>query len=387
MEVEVITYEADGDRGGFGSRVHALIQMLAQFADVRVVRTDWFEGPRVPGVDYVDFPVQDGLLSKLRRLSTYYKTDFPVWKPPSVPDLTIVESLDLLGLLPYEDKVPFILDEHNVYWELLEYEMVNSPLFKTWLGKRDWVRELLLPRLLARAKAYEVQALQRAGYVLVPSEPDREKILEELPHLNSRIGVIPNCIDLARVPVEPSPPESQEVVFVANYNYVPNREAARAIIDRLAPDLPEARFLLVGGNAPRWDGTPSNVEWTGYVRDLRPVLRNAAVCVAPLSQGSGTRLKILTYLGAGRPVVATPKACEGLAVEDGVHLLVREIGAPFREAVRELLEHEDLRRSLGRAGRRLVEKRYDWRVYVERLRRIVETLAGGPGSTSDRPTA
>lgn len=374
VTVEIITFDADPNRSGFGARVHSLIRMFSQVADVRVVLTDWFEGPQLPGVTYVAEPVQDSTRSRFRRLRTYYKTDFPEREPIDPPDLTIVESLDLLGLHQWGDAVPMILDEHNVYWELLWYEMVNTPFFKTWIGRRALVRRYLVPRLQERAKAFEVAALRRATRTLVTSERDRLLLIQELPELQDRIHVLPNCLDLDRIPVAAEPPEGNDVVFLGNYNYIPNQEAAFFVSRSLAPGLPEARFLLVGSNPPAASRVGENVVATGYVEDLPSVLGPAAVCIAPLTQGSGTRLKILTYLAAGKAVVATTKASEGLAVEDGEHLLIRDDPEDFRSGIQEILEDGDLRERLGRQGRALVESTYDWRVYVDQVSELSEGI-------------
>ena len=364
MKVEIITFGADPDQGGFGTRVHSIASMFSQFADVTVVRTAWLHGTRIPGVHYEDVPLGDGVRSRLRRLRTYYKTDFPRREIGEPPDFTIVESLDLVGLHQYGGGTPLILDEHNVYWDLLRHEMVNAPFFKTWPGRRPLVRRWLIPRLLKRAKDFEMASLRKAARVLVTSETDRGLILEELPELEARTRVLPNCVDLTRVPRLEEGDETNTVLFVGNYNYVPNREASIYISTTLAPSLPEARFLLVGADPPSEALQGSNVVAPGYVKDLQSVLETASVCIAPLAHGSGTRLKILTYLGAGKAVVATTKAVEGLEVEDDVHLLIRDDPEGFKAAIRRVLTDADLRRRLATEARKLVEAKYDWPVYV-----------------------
>ncbi len=374
MKVEIITFDADPDRGGFGARVYSLTRLFSQFAEVRVLLTDWFGGPRLSDVTYVQEPTQDSMLSRIRRLRTYYKTDFPTRDPIDPPDLTVVESLDLLGLHQWGEEVPMILDEHNVYWELLAYNMVNDPFFRTWLGRRAPIRRWLVPKLQERAKAFELAALLRAALTLVTSEHDRHLLIGELPELRDRIHVLPNCVDLDRFPLSDAPPGGNEVVFLGNYNYIPNQEAAFFVSRNLAPYLPEAQFMLVGKDPPPGSQVGDNVVATGYVKDLNAVLGSAAVCVAPLTQGSGTRLKILTYLSAGKAVVATAKACEGLEVRDGVHLLIRDDPQDFRSAIRELLDDPDTRELLGRRGRALVESRYDWRCYVDWMADLAEGI-------------
>ncbi len=374
MKVEIITTDADPAQGGFGARVYSLINIFSQFATVRVVLTDPFRGKKVPGVTYQMEPVRDTHVSRLRRLRTYYRTDFPRRDIRDRPDIAVVESPNLMGMHQYGEDVPLILDEHNVHWNLVKYEMVNDPFFRTWLGRRRWLRRYLLPRLLKRSKTFEIDSLRRADRVLVTSEVDRDALLAEVPELEGRIHVLPNCVDLDRVPTPTNTPETRDIVFVGSFDYIPNQEAASYVFEMLAPALPEAKFQLVGSSPPPVPAHLKNVVTTGYVEDLQTVLNSAGLCIAPLEHGSGTRLKILTYLAAGKAVVATAKACEGLEVQDGVHLLIADDPQSFRLAISQTLADPGLRRRLGAAGRALVEEKYDWRAHVEKMRTLVANI-------------
>jgi glycosyltransferase involved in cell wall biosynthesis len=376
MQVDILTYDADPDHGGSAARVYALVRMFAEFAKVRVTLTHWFKGPRVPGVEYVEFPLADTRISRVRRLRTFYKNDFPHWAVTGGSDFVVVEMLDLWGLALQRKGTPLILDEHNVYWDLWKYDMAGVPFFSKGFGRRRFVREVLEPYLWKRAKAFEVRALRRAEGTFVTSDEDRVRILEELPDLASKVRVLPNTVDLDRIPDFSDSEVRDDILFVGSFSYAPNRDAALFIAEHLAPRVPAARFMLVGGNPPPLKGPPPNVVETGFVPDLNPYLQAASVCLAPITAGSGTRVKILTYMGAGKAVVATAKAVEGLGVEDGVHLLIREDEAGFIAAIESLRADPELRRTLGRNSRKLVGSRYDWRVYVDSLRRFSAGLGG-----------
>lgn len=373
MRVEVITPSADPDRGGFGIRVHGLVSMFAQFADVRVLVAGSNNGARVPQARYTWMPMHDSLRTRMRRMRTYYRDAFPKRDATDPPDLVVVESLDLLGLHQFGPDVPLLLDEHNVYWNLLQYEIHNSPFFRGRLGRRPAVRRVLTPTLLERAKRFEVQAIRRSSRTLVTSEVDRQTIAAECPDVASRVRVLPNSIDVQSIPPLPDPPDSRTVAFLGDFNYVPNLEAAAFVQRVLSPGVPTARFLLVGPNPPSGPRA-TNVIATGYVPDVLTVLRDTSVCIAPLFHGSGTRIKILTYLAASRPVVATTKACEGLPVQDGRHLLIRDEPMDFRAAVEGLLQDPEARHRLGAEGRKLVQSQFDWRVHVPALRALASEI-------------
>ena len=89
-----------------------------------------------------------------------------------------------------------------------------------------------------------------------------------------------------------------------------------------------------------------SVHLSGYVDDIRPVIAGAAVCVVPLRQGSGTRLKILEAMALGTPVVSTSKGAEGLDVTPGHDILIADEPAEFANQVIRLLRDAALRERL-----------------------------------------
>jgi glycosyltransferase involved in cell wall biosynthesis len=164
------------------------------------------------------------------------------------------------------------------------------------------------------------------------------------------------------------------VVFVGGLEWFPNHDALRHFCEDILP-----RVRAAGHDVPvRWVGrapeptrrayrTQHNVELTGYVEDIRPLVRNAACYVVPLRVGGGTRLKILDAWAMGKAVVSTSIGCEGLAAEDGRNILIRDDPDGFAQAVCAVLQDEALQRRLGAEGRRTVERLYEWERIGESL--------------------
>ena len=100
------------------------------------------------------------------------------------------------------------------------------------------------------------------------------------------------------------------------------------------------------------------VRLTGFVDDVRLPVAEAAVCVVPIRQGGGTRLKILEAMALGTPVVATSKGAEGLDVATGDDILLADDPADFADQVTSA--PRPAQRTAGANARRLVEDRYDW---------------------------
>ena len=94
----------------------------------------------------------------------------------------------------------------------------------------------------------------------------------------------------------------------------------------------------------------------------------------PLRIGGGTRLKILDAMAMGKAIVSTSIGCEGLAVKNGIHLIIEDDPRRFAEAIVELLVNDQKRLALGKNARQLVEEKYDWGIIARGLDGIYENL-------------
>lgn len=111
----------------------------------------------------------------------------------------------------------------------------------------------------------------------------------------------------------------------------------------------------------------SGVEWVGEVPDIRPHFVRAAVVLVPLRIGGGSRIKILESMSMGKAVVTTRIGAEGLDVVSGNHCLIADSPAEFSRSVAQLLDAPERAAELGRKGRELVMKQYDWNILARTL--------------------
>jgi polysaccharide biosynthesis protein PslH len=105
-----------------------------------------------------------------------------------------------------------------------------------------------------------------------------------------------------------------------------------------------------------------SVETTGPVEDALAEIASAAVVIAPVRAGSGTRIKILEAWAAARPLVATTLAAEGLEAQHGENCLIADNAVDFSTFVLNLLESSEERRRIGVRARRTFEHLYNWEV-------------------------
>ncbi|MBI3769761.1 MAG: glycosyltransferase [Deltaproteobacteria bacterium] len=157
-----------------------------------------------------------------------------------------------------------------------------------------------------------------------------------------------------------------DMLFVGNFVHPPNRDAALRLATTIHPRLrarfPALRLHLVGDHPPRalQALASEHVVVTGRVPDVTPFLDRTAVVVAPLRQGGGIRVKVLEALAAGKAVVASPLAVEGLEVVSGAHCLVADTDDEIAAAVSNLLDDPALRARLGGAARAWAAANLGW---------------------------
>ncbi len=89
-------------------------------------------------------------------------------------------------------------------------------------------------------------------------------------------------------------------------------------------------------------------------------------------------LKILQYMAAGIPVIASAVGVNRSIIEDGVNGLLVEQPSQWTTAINRLLNDEKLRESMGRAGRRTVEASYSTQIWGPKLVALYRELASSP---------
>jgi polysaccharide biosynthesis protein PslH len=214
-------------------------------------------------------------------------------------------------------------------------------------------------------RQFEREALARFQVTTVTSTADRDALLGLSP--GARVEVVPNGVDAdyfapqAGVGTDPA-----LIAFHGNFGYPPNADAARflarEVLPRAAARVPGTRLRLIGRNPPRDVEAlaAQDVEVTGAVPDVRPLLAEAAVVACTLRTGTGIKNKLLEAAALGLPIVATTAALGDVELVDEQHLLVRDDVDSIALALAELLSNPARRAELGAAARSAVVGRWTW---------------------------
>ncbi len=229
-----------------------------------------------------------------------------------------------------------------------------------------------------REHAWERSLPRRFTRVVVAKDADRGFFPAPLRH---RVRVLPNGIRI--------PPHRQAeaelddtLLFVGTLGYAPNADAiawfAREVMPLLWRARPGARFQVAGfGTADHLHGVLADPRCpvAESPPELAPFYARAAVVVAPVRIGGGTRIKILEALAYGKAVVSTRFAAEGLGLRDGVEVEFADTAAEMAARCLALLGDPARRRALGEAGHRHVAERFDWAKIEERVGEMLPEAA------------
>jgi len=301
-------------------------------------------------------------------------------------DIVQIEGIELARYLPVirqgSPRSKIVFDDHNA-----ETELQRRNFLTDLRQPRRWVAAAYSAEQVRRLRKFERWVCQQADWVTAVSHPDKVH-LEKLTGAKTPITVIPNNLDVTQFQLEEANVIPSDIVFSGKMDYRPNVDAVLWFADEVWPivrkERPSTTFTIVGqkphARLERLKNEPG-ITLTGWVDRVEPYLAGANVFVMPFRIGSGTRLKLIEAMAAGKAMVSTAVGAEGFPVEHNRELLLVDEAAGFATAVLHLLTHPDERQRLGQAAQQFA-RQYDWRVVVPRFLEIYRSLTDKSLSSS-----
>lgn len=155
-----------------------------------------------------------------------------------------------------------------------------------------------------------------------------------------------------------------------------------SILNRLSGSF---TFRLIGARGAddlvqeleNFEFTSEVVDWV-EPEDADAALAELDIALLPVRDTLWNRklmTKLIDYLAAGLPIVASPVGENRFAIQDGENGLLAESEDDWVKKLERLLEDADLRRRIGENARRTARKRYSLSRHGERLAAILSELA------------
>lgn len=288
-------------------------------------------------------------------------------------DLIHAETFYVCPHLP-DTVVPIVLVDQTIEYQVYQHFIEN---FRLWFMKPLlWIDVL-------KIKFWETHYWKKAARTIAVSESDAKKMIKLVPGL--KVSIIPNGAgeDLMEdVPLH----FSETLLFMSNYDWMQNIEAARILAKEVFPlvleKIPSAKLKIAGQHTEKISELSSDkIEIIDLkIEDIKGVIKayqESGILVAPLYGPGGTRLKILGAMAAKLPVVTTNIGIEGIAAENGVSVLFGKSPKELAELASKLLEDENLYKKIAINARKLVEEKYSYFAISKKLDDVYQEVSGG----------
>ncbi|MGZ4901404.1 MAG: glycosyltransferase family 4 protein [Halobacteriota archaeon] len=309
-----------------------------------------------------------------------------IWRIITTNDIDLIKlthpsgtSAARLACVLARKRPSLVYSAHNVESDLIDEAFERDAHY-------TWIEKTIVPRYFT---FLEKLATRIVDGIIVVSDRDRDRFQRKFSVDLHKLYVVPS----GRAAVSPLPsvderkaarqalgiaPTTRVVLFHGFYQYPPNREAFDTIEKQIAPRIAAATddvlFLLAGTDAPRFER--GNVRSIGFVGALDELCAAANIALVPIMRGGGTKIKVFDYMNAALPIVATPRAMEGIDAVDGEHTLIASTVDDLASKLLWLFDNPDECRRIGTSGRQLLETKYTWDILSTRLFDACEHIRG-----------
>jgi len=195
---------------------------------------------------------------------------------------------------------------------------------------------------------------------------------------NGNVVVIPTTIDLTRYPVKEAadkkPGEPCVIGWIGMPGSLPYLNMLKPVFQEIAGEH-NILIRIIGGWNYHCPGVRvEHLPWSLQSEVSRIITFD--IGVMPLAENEEARgkcgLKLLQYMAAGIPAVASPVSANKEIVTDGLNGYLAVSPEEWAEKIRSLIRSPRLRLLMGRRGRETVERRFSLQANISKLIGVIE---------------
>lgn len=173
------------------------------------------------------------------------------------------------------------------------------------------------------------------------------------------------------------------VTFVGSFALYQGVELMFATIPKVVQKNEHIRFIIIGGTDDeiaqkqavlKQQHVDTAVTFSGKVSPdaLPEYLYASDILLSPRISGVNTPLKILDYMKAAKPIMATDVPSHRLLLDEATAVFAKPVPEQLAVALNRLAGDEKKRRQMGAAGRNLYETKYNFDNYRHQLAKCYE---------------
>lgn len=290
-------------------------------------------------------------------LSKEFQLHLNIWKNKYQFDLVHADTISLVPYARQFKDIPLSLDHHNIesHMMLRRAQLENNILKKAYFYLEGY-----------KLKKYEKNNCPIFDINITCSDLDTQRLKEicQPPYTVA----IANGVDTEYFKIQNKASIKKSIIFAGRLNAYTNRKAVLYLVETLWPQLkqriPDLQCHIVGPNPPEsimvTSEHDSHLHVHGFVDDVRDYLAEADIYICPITDGGGTKLKILDALAMGKPIVGHAEAFEGINIKQGHNAMIVSNVDEYCQAIEKIFADNELRNRLATQARQLIEDEYSY---------------------------
>jgi glycosyltransferase involved in cell wall biosynthesis len=179
---------------------------------------------------------------------------------------------------------------------------------------------------------------------------------------------------------------SPTVISLRSLEPIYDIETLIASMPTVLKEIPEARFLIVGGGSQEAKlkeqaeslGISQSVRFTGRIPndELPEYLNSADIYVSTSLSDAGLATSTAEAMACGLPVIITDFGDNKKWAEDGTNGFLIPVKNPqvLASKIIHLMRNKEIRDRFGRINRRIIEERNDWQKEMRKMEELYESL-------------
>jgi glycosyltransferase involved in cell wall biosynthesis len=217
-------------------------------------------------------------------------------------------------------------------------------------------------------------------------------VLAGVAHASARaVKILPTSIDTAAYqPTTAAAADPPTIVWIGSPENLVYLEMIRPALARLAGRYPTLKMRIICSRFPDWpEVNIERIAWSSATE--AQALAAAHIGVMPLTDDEWARgkcaFKLLQYMAAALPCVASPVGANTEAVIDGFNGFHARTVDEWERRLELLIRSPEQRARFGANGRAHVESRYAMRTYQARYLELLHRLAAGSSAAAQSGAA
>ena len=200
-------------------------------------------------------------------------------------------------------------------------------------------------------------------------------------NFNKNVHILPTSIDTEKYNIPESKMLREKIVigWIGSNTTLKYLKILENVFPKISERYKNVSFVAVGKGLQEWQALKINIEFLGWSLESEvELLHGFDIGIMPLTNDEWSKgkcaFKAIQYMSVGIPVVASDIGMNRKVISDGTSGFLANNEAEWIEKLSLLIENRQLRREMGLAGRKIIEKRYSLKANAPKFLNLIESL-------------